>query len=93
MADELEKEVLKSQRDIALDVADTAVAQNAQHQVERDAALNVAAGTAIDRDVALAQRNRLAAESAVLAGQRDAAQQYAAESVGECHCGCSRTNY
>ena len=44
---------------------------------QRDAALDVATGTAVERDMALAQRDRLAAESAVIANQRDAAQHHA----------------
>ena len=61
MSDELEKEALRLQRDLAM---------------------NVAEGTSVERDMALAQRNRLAAEQSVIAAQRDAAQTHAAVEEG-----------
>ena len=42
-------------------------------RLQRDLAMNVAEGTLVERDIALAQRNRLAAEQSVIAAQRDAA--------------------
>ena len=83
MADEQENEALRTQRDAAQHVAKQAAMDSTVHRVERDIALDVADGTATERDIALAQRNRLAAESSLLAGQRDAAFQHAAVEEAE----------
>ena len=61
MADESENETLRTQRDAAQIVAGQAVTDSTVHRVERDIALDVAEGTATERDMALAQRNRFSA--------------------------------